>query len=106
MVAVTENVYVVPTVKPETVMVPDPLCDTVPVTPPGLDVAVYRVISDPPLDAGAVNGTDAEVVSSVTDASLTVPTVGAPGTVVAVTLFDGVDEADVPREFVAVTVNV
>ena len=106
MVAVTENVYVVPAVNPETVIVPDPLCDTVPVKPPGLEVAVYRVISDPPLDGGAVNGTDAEVVSSVTDATLTVPTVGEPGTVTTTTLFDAADTVEVPMALVAVTVNV
>jgi hypothetical protein len=41
-------------VKPETVMVPEPAVASVPVTPPGDDVAVYKVIVEPPLSAGAV----------------------------------------------------
>jgi hypothetical protein len=40
LVAVTVNVYAVPAVKPDTVIVPLPACDNVPVNPPGLDVAV------------------------------------------------------------------
>jgi hypothetical protein len=40
LVAVTVNVYAVPVVSPETVIVPEPAWDNVPVTPPGLDVAV------------------------------------------------------------------
>jgi hypothetical protein len=40
LVAVTVNVYAVPTVKPVTVIVPEPACETVPVIPPGEDVAV------------------------------------------------------------------
>jgi hypothetical protein len=40
LVAVTVNVYAVLVVKPETVMVPEPACESVPVIPPGLDVAV------------------------------------------------------------------
>ena len=39
-VAVTVKVYVVPPVNPVTVIVPEPACDNIPVTPPGLDVAV------------------------------------------------------------------
>ena len=51
-----------------------------PVIPPGLDVAVYEVIGEPPLLAGAVNGTLA-----VEPLVVTVPIVGAPGTETAVT---------------------
>jgi hypothetical protein len=40
LVAVTVNVYAVPSVKPVTVIVPEPACETVPVMPPGEDVAV------------------------------------------------------------------
>ena len=82
-------------------IVPDPLCDNEPVTPPGLDVAVYRVTTDPPLDAGAVNGTDAVVPITVT-----VPTVGASGTPAASTEIDAADAAEVPATLVAVTVKV
>jgi hypothetical protein len=51
------------------------------VTPPGDEVAVYEVIGDPPLLAGAVYATVAvdELVA------VAVPIVGAPGTDVAVT---------------------
>ena len=46
-----------------------------PVIPPGLDVAVYDVITEPPLSPGAVNETVAVVeVTAVAD-----PIVGAPG---------------------------
>jgi hypothetical protein len=45
LVAYTVNVYAVPVVKPETVIVPEPDCDTVPVAPPGLATAVYEVIT-------------------------------------------------------------
>lgn len=40
LVAVTVNVYAVPVVKPDTVIVPEPAVDNVPVIPPGRDVAV------------------------------------------------------------------
>ena len=46
-------------------------------------------------------------VTDVAPAFVAVPTVGAPGTVTTgVTEFDAADAADVPDEFVAVTVNV
>jgi hypothetical protein len=48
----------------------------VPVNPPGLEVAVYPVIAEPPLLAGAVNVTVACPFPAVA-----VPIVGAPGTV-------------------------
>jgi hypothetical protein len=51
--------------------------------------------------AGAVKGTFA-----LPFAAVTVPTVGAPGTVAAVTLFDEADAAPTPALLVAVTVNV
>jgi hypothetical protein len=74
-VAVTVNVYAVPVVKPETVIVPEPAVANVPVIPPGLDVAVYSVIGTPPSDAGAVYVTVAVVVP----VAVAVPIVGAPG---------------------------
>ena len=40
LVAVTVNIYPVPLVKPDTVILPLPDCVTVPVKPPGLEVAV------------------------------------------------------------------
>jgi hypothetical protein len=64
-------------VRPETVIVPEPAVASVPVTPPGDDVAVYNVITDPPSDAGAVYAT----VAVVLPVDVAVPIVGAPGTV-------------------------
>ena len=54
LVAVTVNVYGVPVVSPFTVI---GLALAVDVMPPGFDVTVYEVITLPPLDVGAVNGT-------------------------------------------------
>jgi hypothetical protein len=69
-------VYVVVCVKPETVIVPEPACDKVPVILPGVDIAVYEVIVEPPLLAGAVY----ETVAVVAPVAVAVPIVGAPGT--------------------------
>jgi hypothetical protein len=65
----------VPVVSPVMGMVPEPAWDRMPVIPPGFDVAVYRVIVEPPLLAGAVKATvaDVEVVA------ITAPIPGAPG---------------------------
>jgi hypothetical protein len=62
-------------------MVPEPAWLKVPVIPPGDDVAVYSVIGEPPLLAGAVYVT----VAAVGVVAVAVPIVGAPGTDVAVT---------------------
>src|SRR5450432_1926606 len=61
----------------------------VPVKLPGVDVAVYPVIGDPPSEAGAVNDTVACPLPAVA-----VPMVGAPGTeaYVAVTVREAVIE--------------
>jgi hypothetical protein len=59
------------------------------------------VIADPPFDAGGVNATDACPLPPVA-----VPTVGAPGTVAAVTEFEAADAALVPAALDAVTVKV
>ena len=101
-VAVTVNVYGVFGVSPLTVIVPEPAWDTVPVKEPVSEVAVYLVIAEPPLDAGNVNAT----VADVDPAAVTTPMVGAPGTVTGVTGADGADAAEVPPAFVAVAVNV
>jgi hypothetical protein len=84
LVALTVNVYAVPVVKPDTVMVPEPAVARVPVRPPGEDVAVYKVIAVPPLLAGAVYVT----VAAVGVVAVAVPIVGAPGTVHVVALLD------------------
>lgn len=71
--ALTLNVYAVPVVSPLTVMGDDA---AVPVTHPGVDVAVYPVIvAGTPAQAGAVNAT----VADVAEAPVAVPIVGAPG---------------------------
>jgi hypothetical protein len=74
-VAVTLNVYAVLWVKPITLI--DPL-DVVPVTDPGVDVAVYVLIADPPVAP--------EVYVTLTNPLnvVAVPIVGARGTVVPV----------------------
>ena len=99
LVAVTVNVYEVPSVNPVTVRgedAPDA------VILPGLLVAVYEVIAEPPV-APAVNATVADVPVFK---SVAVPIVGACGTVVAVTP-DEAEEAElVPKLLVAVTVYV
>ena len=102
LVAVTVNVYEVAAVRPVTEIVPEPDCDKVPEPPAGLEVAVYEVIADPPLLAGAVNETVA-VVAPVDDAE---PIVGAPGIVNGVAELLAALAALVPAAFVAVTVNV
>ena len=49
-----------------------------PVNPPGLELAMYPVMAEPPSIAGAVNATEACAFPAVA-----VPIVGAPGTVEA-----------------------
>jgi hypothetical protein len=59
------------------------------------------VIADPPLLAGAAKLTETPAFAGVT-----VPIVGAPGTVAGVTLLEAADAAPVPALLVAVTLNV
>ena len=68
---------------------------------PGDEVAMNDVIAEPPVLAGAVNGTVAWALPAVA-----VPMVGAPGTALGVTLFDADDGAPVPTALAAATVNV
>jgi len=68
-------VYEVEAVNPVTVIVPDPAWLSVPVIPLGLEVAVYKVIAEPPLLAGAVYAT----VAVVAPVAVAVPIVGALG---------------------------
>lgn len=72
------------------------------VVPPGLLVAVYVVIAVPPINAGAVNGTDC-VPAPV---FVTVPIVGAFGTVHVVMLFEFAEAELLPAALVAYTENV
>ena len=46
-----------------------------PVNPPGAEVAVYVVTAEPPLDAGSVNATVADVDPAAATASTTPETV-------------------------------
>src|SRR5690242_16617248 len=55
----------------------------------------------PPFEAGAVHETTASLPPGFAETA-----VGAPGTVIGVTLADGADAALVPAAFAAVTVNV
>jgi hypothetical protein len=72
------------------------------VEPPGLRVAVYPVIAVPPVNAGAVNGTDC----IPTPVFVTVPIVGAPGTVYVVILFEFAEAELLPAALVAYTEKV
>jgi hypothetical protein len=93
-------VYATPCANPDTVIGEDA---PVPVKLDGLDNTEYDVIAFPPV-AFAVNGTNAE--NTPIAGAVTVPTVGACGTVVAVTEADADEDSDVPPEFVAVIVKV
>ena len=75
--------------------------EVVHVAPPGLAVTVYELIAAPPVLAGAVHDTVAELSPAVA-----VTAVGAPGTVLGVTALEAADAEPVPDPFVAVTVNV
>ena len=71
------------------------------VSPPGLAVAVYDVIAEPPSDAGAVHDTAMVVLPGVT---LGVP--GAPGMVRGTPATAGLLAGPTPAVLVAVTVTV
>jgi hypothetical protein len=76
-----------------------PLFDVV--APPGVAVAMYCVITAPPLLAGAVQ-------LNVTEPSPGAPVrpAGAPGTVRGVTAADAEDAGPLPAALVATTLNV
>jgi hypothetical protein len=97
-IAITVNVYAVPLASPVTVI---GLAEPFTLILPGFEVAVYPVIADPPLLAGAVNATVACVFPFVA-----VPIVGAPGTDDGVTEFEAALAGLLPVAFVAMTVNV
>ena len=80
-IAVTVNVYAVAANNPVTEIVPEPACEISPVIEPGVDVAMYLVIVEPPSDAGAVK----EIVAVVVPVAVAVPMVGAPGAVTGLT---------------------
>jgi hypothetical protein len=100
LVAFTVNVYAVPFASPVTVMeVHGAVHD--PVMAEGEEVAVYDVIAEPPVLAGAVKATVACALPAVA-----VPIVGAPGTSNGVAELDAAEGALDPTEFTATTVNV
>ena len=77
-------------------IVPEPACVKVSVTPPGEEVAVYEVIVAPPLEPGAVKAT----VAVVDPVAVAVPTVGAPGTTATV-VNETIEPLVTPLVFVA-----
>jgi hypothetical protein len=101
-VAQTAHVYVLPSVRPVTVIGLE-APEVVPVAPPSDDtqLAVKLVIGRPPFDTGGVKLTDAVALPPVA-----VPIVGAPGTVAGMTAFEFAEGALVPRPLVAVTEHV
>ena len=96
-VAVTENEYEVPFVRPETVHDVEAVVHW---NPAGLEVTVYCVIVAP-FDAGAVQ----ETTDWVFAAPVAVTEVGAPGTAEGTIEEDATEAEPVPDTFVAVTVN-
>src|SRR5665213_1333138 len=100
LVAVTLNVYTVLAVRNETVQ--EVVAAVVQVWPP-LEVTVYPVMADPPLEAGAVQDTAS---APVVDVAVAVAAVGAPGAVAGTAAADGAEALPVPAAFVAVTVKV
>jgi hypothetical protein len=80
-VAHTINVYEEPLVNPDTVTGDDA---AEPMNAPGVEIAVYKEIAEPPTSVGAVNATDAEASPPVA-----VPMVGASG------LFNGSKKAEI-----------
>lgn len=98
LVAVTVKVYVTLLVNPVTVSGDAP---PVAVKPPGLDVTVYEVIAEPPLNTGGV-----KVIVASPSPLVAVPIVGASGTVAGVTELLALEAEPVPTALVAVTVNV
>lgn len=100
--AVTANVYAVLGCKPSKVKVPPVAWLRVRVNPPGVEVAVYEVTAEPPVEAEAPKLTVAlrlPVVVAITD-------VGAEGAPTVVIELEALDAEPVPAELVALTVNV
>ena len=98
LVAVTVNAYPVPLVRPVSTM---DSCVVVAVMLPGSEVTVYKVIGEPPLDAGAFQ----VMLACPFPAVATIP-VGGLGMVTGVMEFDDPDAGLVPMLSVAMTVKV
>ena len=99
LVALTVNVYGVPSVRPVTVQRSGPDVH-VHVLPSGVEVTVYPVIALPPLEAGG----DHARTACPSPGTAATP-VGAPGTDRGVTGADGLEDGPVPTMVVALTVN-
>ena len=105
LVATTVNVYAVVALSPVIEIVPEPACVSIAVIDPGLEVAMYDVIVDPPSETGAVN----ETVAVVVPVEVAVLIVGASGTVAdeeVVMELEADDAVELPTALVATTVNV
>ena len=69
--------------------------------PPGDEVTVYPVIAEPPVLAGLVH-----VIVACEAPAVALRPVGAPGVLAGITAVDASEAELVPRELVAVMVNV
>jgi len=98
-VAVAENVYGVPVVRPVTVHEVAGLV-TVQVLLPGVEVTVY-VAGAPPVPESVT-----VTVAEVAPATAAVGVSGVPGASIGLTLFDAADPLEVPAAFVAVAEKV
>ena len=88
-----------PLVSPDTVHV---VVAVEQVKPPGVEMAVYPVMADPPFDAGAVQATTDWVLAL----EVAVTAVGAPGVVAGIATAEAADTGPVPTPLPATTVNV
>ncbi len=88
-----------PLVNPETVHEVPPVEQ---VAPPGDAVAVYPVMAEPPVEAGAVQDTTDWVLAL----DVAVTPVGAPGVVAGMAAAEAADAGPAPTLVEAVTVNV
>jgi len=82
--------------------VPPVACVSICVIPPGVDVALYEVIAEPPFEAGAAKLT----VALRLPVAVATTEVGEDGAPTVVVELEALDATEVPAEFVAVTVNV
>jgi hypothetical protein len=96
--AVTVKVYVVPLLRPVTVIGDAP---PVAVNPPTFELTVYVVIDSPPVFPGGV-----KVIVASPFPAVAVPIVGASGTLTGVTELLATEAVLVPTAFVAFTENV
>jgi hypothetical protein len=99
LVAVTVMIYVEPLFSAESMQVKAPV--VVQMDPPGVAVAVYPVMTAPPLENGAVHDTTTLALPGVA-----ITPVGALGAPTGVTAFEETEAALLPAALVATTVKV